>query len=378
TATYTITSGAGTCTVKANQAGNSDYSSAPQATESVSATPASQTINVTTPAPATAVKSSSFTVVASATSGLPITWGSAGICTNVHGTYTMTASSGTCTVTMNAPSSVNYTAATQVTETTNGALPIAPTVSLTGPATAPYQSTYTVVATTNASTTPTFTALPATVCTVSGPTVTMVNGTGMCTVTAHWAADDVYKAATATAKTTATKVASVVTWNTPAAITYGTALSATQLDATASVPGAFVYDPASGKVLGAGTQTLSVKFTPTATSDYTTVAATTVSLVVNQANTTTAITSTSLNPSIVGHSITVHYNVASPGKATGSVTITASSGETCTGTVSSVTGDGSCIIKPETVGSITLTGTYGGDANNNGSTSAGFTQTVNN
>ena len=38
----------------------------------------------------------------------------------------------------------------------------------------------------------------------------------------------------------------------PAAITYGTALSATQLDATAPVPGTFVYTPAAGTVLGAG------------------------------------------------------------------------------------------------------------------------------
>ena len=48
-----------------------------------------------------------------------------------------------------------------------------------------------------------------------------------------------------------------ITWATPAAITSGTALSATQLDATASVPGTFTYTPAAGTVLGAGTQTLS-------------------------------------------------------------------------------------------------------------------------
>ena len=35
-----------------------------------------------------------------------------------------------------------------------------------------------------------------------------------------------------------------------------------QLDATASVPGTFVYTPPAGTVLCAGTQTLSVTFTP--------------------------------------------------------------------------------------------------------------------
>ena len=61
-----------------------------------------------------------------------------------------------------------------------------------------------------------------------------------------------------------------VSWTTPAAIPYGTALSATQLDATASVPGTFVYNPSAGTVLGSGSQTLAVTFTPTDTTDYTT------------------------------------------------------------------------------------------------------------
>src|SRR5271154_2683417 len=54
----------------------------------------------------------------------------------------------------------------------------------------------------------------------------------------------------------------VITWATPTAIVYGTALSATQLDATANVPGAFVYTPAAGTVLTVGSQNLSVTFTP--------------------------------------------------------------------------------------------------------------------
>jgi RHS repeat-associated protein len=76
-----------------------------------------------------------------------------------------------------------------------------------------------------------------------------------------------------------------ITWGTPAAITYGTALSATQLDATSTVAGAFAYSPAVGTVLTAGTQTLSVAFTPTDTTDYTT-ATDTVALTVNRATPT--------------------------------------------------------------------------------------------
>ena len=59
-----------------------------------------------------------------------------------------------------------------------------------------------------------------------------------------------------------------ITWNTPAAISYGTALSSTQLSATANVPGTFVYTPAAGTVLKAGKQTLSAVFTPTDTKTY--------------------------------------------------------------------------------------------------------------
>jgi len=66
-----------------------------------------------------------------------------------------------------------------------------------------------------------------------------------------------------------------ITWTKPAAITYGTSLSSTQLNATASVPGTFVYTPAAGTVLASGTHTLSVLYTPTDTTDYTTETATT-------------------------------------------------------------------------------------------------------
>ena len=45
-----------------------------------------------------------------------------------------------------------------------------------------------------------------------------------------------------------------ITWASPAGITYGTALTAAQLDATASVAGTFAYSPAAGTVLKAGTR----------------------------------------------------------------------------------------------------------------------------
>src|SRR5207249_290115 len=68
---------------------------------------------------------------------------------------------------------------------------------------------------------------------------------------------------------TVTKATPMITWANPADITYGTALSGTQLNATASVPGSFVYTPAAGAILNAGAgQTLHVAFSPTDTTNY--------------------------------------------------------------------------------------------------------------
>jgi Flp pilus assembly CpaE family ATPase len=70
---------------------------------------------------------------------------------------------------------------------------------------------------------------------------------------------------------TVTKATPVIAWSAPASITYGDALGAPQLNATASVPGKFVYTPAAGEILAAGTHTLSVLFTPTDSADYSSV-----------------------------------------------------------------------------------------------------------
>lgn len=56
--------------------------------------------------------------------------------------------------------------------------------------------------------------------------------------------------------------APTITWPAPASITYGTALSTTQLDATANYAGTFSYSPAAGTILHTGTQTLKATFTP--------------------------------------------------------------------------------------------------------------------
>src|SRR5208337_2436459 len=132
-ATYTITSGTGTCSVIANQAGNSNYLAAPTVTESVNATPATQTITFTQPAPASAVYGSSFTVAATGGgSGNPVTFTSSGSCSNAGATYTMTSGTGTCSVIANQAGNSTYSAAPQVTETVN-ATPVSQAITFITP-----------------------------------------------------------------------------------------------------------------------------------------------------------------------------------------------------------------------------------------------------
>jgi Flp pilus assembly CpaE family ATPase len=67
---------------------------------------------------------------------------------------------------------------------------------------------------------------------------------------------------------TVTKATPIISWPVPHVISSGTALSSTQLNAEASVPGTFVYTPAAGEILAAGQHILSVAFTPADTASY--------------------------------------------------------------------------------------------------------------
>ena len=76
----------------------------------------------------------------------------------------------------------------------------------------------------------------------------------------------------------------VITWANPANITYGGSLGSVQLNATADVPGTFIYNPPLGTVLSAGAnQVLSVNFTPTDVDNYSSVNGTQAFITVDKA-----------------------------------------------------------------------------------------------
>jgi len=67
---------------------------------------------------------------------------------------------------------------------------------------------------------------------------------------------------------TVTKATPAIQWPTPSDMPCGSALSAAQLNATASVAGTFEYSPSAGEVLASGTHTLSTTFTPKDSANY--------------------------------------------------------------------------------------------------------------
>jgi hypothetical protein len=111
----------------------------------------------------------------------------------------------------------------------------------------------------------------------------------------------------------------LITWPTPAPISYGTQLSSIQLDATANVPGTFVYNPPAGTVLPAGTQTLSVTFTPADSVDYTQASAQ-VTIVVTQPLITLSPTSIDFGTVKRHKTVTRTETLSNPGSSSLSIT----------------------------------------------------------
>jgi Flp pilus assembly CpaE family ATPase len=101
----------------------------------------------------------------------------------------------------------------------------------------------------------------------------LAEGTHTLSVTFTPADNANYTRAEAAVPVTVSKTTPDLAWPAPDPITFGTALDAAQLNATAPVPGSFTYTPPAGEVLAAGMHTLSVSFTPADSANYTAVEA---------------------------------------------------------------------------------------------------------
>jgi len=182
-----------------------------------------------------------------------------------------------------------------------------------------------------------------------------------------------YTTATATVALVVNRATPTITWAMPAAITLGTVLSGTQLNATASVPGTFVYTPPAGTMLSLGNQTLSVAFTPADANDYTTAAAAVTLMIVNKYPTSTTITA-SPNPALLSQSVTFTATVTGTSPS-GSVQF--KDGTTNLGSaVTLSSGRAPLSISTLAVGSHSITAVYSGDISNGLSTSATLLEAV--
>jgi hypothetical protein len=316
------------------------------------------TVNKSTPAITWATPSA-------ITYGTPLSGAQLNASSTVAGTFTYSLAAGavlnagtqTLTVTFAPTNSTDYVSATvTVTLTVNKA---ALTISWATPATIFYGTALSgtqLDATSTAAGTFVYSPAAGTVLPVGSNTLTV-------TFTPINSANYTTSSATAHVTLTVNKATPAITWATPAPITYGTALSATQLNASSAVAGKFAYSPATGKVLTAGQQTLTVTFTPTNSTNYTTATAT-VTLTVNKAIPTiswatpaaitfgTALGATQLNAksSVAG---TLVYNPTAgtvPAVGTDTLTVTF----TPTDTTNYTTATGSVQLKVNPAPSFTL------------------------
>jgi hypothetical protein len=180
-----------------------------------------------------------------------------------------------------------------------------------------------------------------------------------------------YNGATKAVTIAVAKATPTITWTAPAAINSGTPLSATQLNATANVPGTFAYSPGSGTVLAGGTHTLSVVFTPTSTVNYNGATKAVTITVVTATGTVTV--SSSNGTSLFGVPLTLTATIV-PTSATGSVTF--KNGTTTLGSAAITSGSASLTTSSLAVGTHSITAVYGGSSGVNGSTSAAFSQVI--
>ena len=254
--------GAGSCTVTASQAGDSNYNAAADVPQSFQIAKASATVtlgNLSQTYDGTPKSASATTNPA----GLNVTFTYAPISQsarrlNVASGNPVNAGSYTVTATIDDP---NYTGSASDTLVISKA---DATVSVSG-----YTGTYDGSAHGATGTATGAQGEDLSSLLDFGQTYTNVPGG-----TAHWTfnasnSNTNYNSSSGDVSITISKATPTVNWSNPADINYGTALSATQLNASASTAGSFAYTPAAGTVLSSGNgQTLHVAFTPSDTTNF--------------------------------------------------------------------------------------------------------------
>jgi len=195
-----------------------------------------------------------------------VTWAATGGTINAGGVFTPSGV-GTASITATSTQNTSKTGSTSVIVSA-----VAPTITSVSVSCLPASISTAQTSTCTANVQGTGSYSSAVTWTATGGTVTSggvftPSGVGPASVTAT-STQDTSNFGTATVTVTVNQVVPTITWATPGAIASGAALSTTQLNATASVSGSFVYNPPAGTVFNSGSYTLSVSFTPTDSVNY--------------------------------------------------------------------------------------------------------------
>jgi uncharacterized repeat protein (TIGR01451 family) len=246
----------GTCTIQATQPGNTNWAAATPVNQSFAVMQASQTITFGS-LPSQAYGSPSFTVSATASSGLPVSFNSQStpVCTVSGGTVTLV-SVGTCTIQATQPGNTNWAAATSVNQSfavtqasqaiTFGSLP----------SQAYGSPSFAVSATASSGLPVSFNSQSTPVCTVSGGTVTLVS-VGTCTIQAAQPGNTNWAAATSVNQSFAvTQASQAITFGSLPSQAYGSPSFTVSAAASSGLPVSFNSQSTPVCTVSGGTVTL--------------------------------------------------------------------------------------------------------------------------
>jgi hypothetical protein len=274
--------GVGSVKVTASQAGDSNWKPALAVAKTLVVAKQLQTIDF--PAlTGLAMGDVDFAPGASASSGLTVTFTSSApaVATVVAGKIHLVGK-GTAVITASQVGNANWAAAPPVKQTLLVAPGSQQITFLPLPSKGVGDVDFAPGATASSGLTVTYTSSNPQVATIVAGKIHVL-GEGSSTITARQAGNASWSAAPDVTQslTVGGKATPVLTWANPAAITYGTVLSTTQLNAKANVPGTYAYSPPAGTTLPAGQQSLNVTFIPTDAAKYNS-AQKSVSLTVNK------------------------------------------------------------------------------------------------
>jgi hypothetical protein len=248
--------GAGTCTIDANQVGDSNYNAATQVQQSFAVIKGSQSITFTSSAPGSATAGgATYAVTATASSGLPVALtidaASSSVC-SISGSSVSFTAAGTCRIDANQSGNAEYNAAPQVQQS----FAVKKAQSVEFKSTAPVSATvggatYSVEAsaTSGLAVALTIDAASSSVCSLAGSTVSFI-GAGTCTIDANQVGDSNYNAATQVQQSFAVRKSQSITFTSsaPGSATAGGATYAVTATASSGLPVALTIDAASSSV----------------------------------------------------------------------------------------------------------------------------------